>query len=71
MNAGLMIASILLGIGLVRVEPFAALACGAATIWFAIRMKTMDETRFLGLLFFVAILGVLAEWLTGLAQFFR
>jgi hypothetical protein len=68
MNAGLMIASILLGIALIKVSLFGTFVCGAAALWFSNKMGAGSESAFLGLILILAVIGVIAPWVQFLLQ---
>jgi hypothetical protein len=68
MNTLLMMACLFLGIALVQVFPVAALLCFGGVFYFGGRSGTMDESRFLGGLFVLAVIGVLAYWVIALIQ---
>jgi uncharacterized membrane protein len=68
MNTLLMMACMFLAIALAQVLPMAALLCFGGVFYFGGQSGTMDESRFMGWLFVLAVIGVLVTWITGLLQ---
>jgi hypothetical protein len=57
-----------LSVLLLRVSPFLSAVALIGVFWFGSRMKAADESRFLGLVFVLAVAGILAVWGQALYQ---
>lgn len=61
----IMVASMFAGILLLKVSPALSLFCWIGTYYAGRRATAEDESRFMGIVFVLAILGLAASFLTG------